>query len=190
MSKPSAARAAVPAPAVKSDEHSRPTVSVACKIPNGLVLQLFEMIEDYEPVMGGGSRKIKKAKPIDGATFTVRGPASPNGQAPRGYLRPAVAGGYAITPNVPADLWDKWLEQNRSAPYVRNGMIFATDRRDETIKEAKGNRDVMSGLEPVNPAGDKRIAKPRVQGVDMVTTAPELVRDGPELSEVAYPDTE
>jgi hypothetical protein len=172
--KAAAAESAPEAPAVHVEKKS-PVVTVACKIPNGLSLQLFRKVEVPEPVQGGGIRVVPRHDRI-GDMVQIRGTAYPRGNPPPGMPpRPIMAGGYALTPNVPADFWDAWLEQNKEADYVKNKMIFAYGDRAKTIGVARDNRELRSGLEPVNMTNDPRQIKPR-PGVDIITTAPELAR--------------
>jgi len=147
-------------------------VTVACKIPTGVVLQLCAKEEYTEEGLNGSRARVRYTKV--GQTFIARGPASPNGQVPRGYVRPAVAGGYALTSNIPADFWDAWLEQNKDNPIVVNQMIMAYGKRATTIGEARDRKDLMSGFEPMNPDGDPRNPKPLLGQVSQVATADEM----------------
>lgn len=133
------------------------TVTVACKLPNGLILRGFRMIESSQQVMGGGTRMVKEA--IDtGMRQVINGIASEHGKP---LLDPEgnpinMAQSFALTYNVDADLWDLWLEQNKNSDVVKNGMIFAHAKPIELRAEAKDKRDLRSGLEPMNPQGDPR----------------------------------
>lgn len=130
------------------------TVTVACKIPNGLHLRVFKMVDAQEPV-SGGTRTVKRAQQ-DGDTVFVRGPAVPFGQA----LQNAIAG-YALTSGIQAEFWAKWLEQNKDHDAVRNGLIFASTKGDEVRGWAKEGERVRSGLEPLQQKDDPR--SPRKQ---------------------------
>lgn len=121
------------------------TVSVACKLPNGLILRVFGMTERYEPVMGGGSRKVEEAAQV-GEAVTIKGYAAPFGKDPK----TPVAGGYAITTGVDADLWDRWLAQNAEHPAVKAGLIFAAERVDYAKKQAEEQAGLKCGLEPID----------------------------------------
>ncbi|MGY0790954.1 hypothetical protein ACW7BJ_16430 [Azospirillum argentinense] len=133
------------------------TVTVACKLPHGLRLRTFTMAETSEPVMGGGFRKVEVARP-DPMTFVIHGAAVPKGVS----AEHAIRGGYAITPGVPKDFWDKWLAQNADSDLVRSGLIFAHERSHYAEDEAKERRDVRSGLEPIDPSNPQA----RVRGVE------------------------
>lgn len=122
------------------------SVSVACKLPNGLALRVFKMIPHSEPVMGGGTRETELAVQV-GDTVTLKGYAAPFGMAPNA----PVAGGYAITSGVDADFWAAWLEQNAEHPVVKNGLVFASERIDSVQKQAKEQAEIKCGLEALDP---------------------------------------
>ncbi len=122
------------------------TVSVACKLPNGLALRVFKMIPHSEPVMGGGTRETEIAVPL-GETVVLKGYAAPFGMAPDA----PVAGGYAITAGVDADFWATWIGQNAEHPAVKNGLIFAAERVDSVQKQAKEQTEIKCGLEALDP---------------------------------------
>lgn len=130
------------------------TVTVACKLPNGLILQLCKMEEFDEPLMGGGFRRGKKAVRI-GEPITVNGCRFPFGTQPD-YR---IVAGYALTENVPAEFWKEWLEQNGDSPVVKNKIIFAYEKIDRVIGVCKENASRLTGLEPINPVGDPRMPK-------------------------------
>ena len=131
-----------------------PTVTVACKVPNGLILRLFNMAEHDEPVMGGGTKTVKKAVQT-GEQVTVAGPATPFGVAPR-Y---PIIGGYAMTPNVDADFFTAWLKQNADHDVVKKKLIFASEKVDSVAAKANDHESVLSGLQPLVPDDDKRIPR-------------------------------
>jgi hypothetical protein len=146
-----------PTPAIR---FSRPvtvgeTVTVACKVPNGLLLRIFAEYTYMDPQQDGTSKPTKAYREIPNKRFAVKGPwAASAGQA---YMRnnSAVAellpGGYALTYGVPKDIWDKWYEQNRDTPLVQKRVIFATTSMAQATIDAKNERAVQSGLEPVDP---------------------------------------
>lgn len=128
-----------------------PTVTVACKIPNGLLLRVFEQVEHSEPVMGGGTQIVKRAVQ-KGPLVKVSGPAVPFGKAPAFHL----AGGYALTPGIDKEFFDKWWEQNADLDAVRNRLIFASDKAETTIKRAEDGEKITSGMQPLDPVKDAR----------------------------------
>lgn len=123
------------------------TVTVACKMPNGLILQNYRMTEQPVPVMGGGMRMEKIAQKT-GPAVKINGPATPVGMAPRAPM----VGGYALTHNVDADVWEQWLANNLESDLVKNKIIFAHEKKADTSAQAREQRSVLSGLEPINLA--------------------------------------
>lgn len=123
------------------------TVTVALKHPNGLILRLFKMEDVQEAVMGGGTRTIKKAMPY-GGSVRIKGYNPRNSKIPL----PAAAGAFALTYNVPKDFWDEWVKQNSDHPYLTGNLLYAVGaRRDAEAMSRERDKDLNSGLEPLNP---------------------------------------
>jgi hypothetical protein len=129
------------------------TVTVACKVPNGIILRAFELINTVEASPNGG-REVKMAQQL-GEDFTVFGPARPHGEQPK----TTVVGGYALTRGIPAELWNKWYEVNKNTDLVRNKQIFAYERLEAVKGNAKEQAKVRSGMEPITPDSDPRIPR-------------------------------
>lgn len=127
------------------------TVTVACKVPNGMILRIFQMHDRDEPVMGGGVKTVPRAVQV-GDAVTVKGPAVPFGQVPAFVI----AGGYALTPGVDAQFFNKWLEQNQDHEAVKNSLIMAADKPDMVRDWAAEHDGNLSGLQPMVPEKDKR----------------------------------
>lgn len=130
------------------------TVTVACKLPNGLILQLSYAEDVSEPVMGGGV-KVSKRYRKGGQQVTLHPARVPFGEIPE-YK---VIGGYSITEGVDAQFFAEWLNQNEDSELVKNKLIFAYERDTTVAAVARENRGVKSGLEPVNPGRDDRMPK-------------------------------
>lgn len=124
------------------------TVTVACKLPHGVELRVFRMETTNEPVMGGGSREVSKAQQV-GESVIIAGVAHPQGGAPRATI---AEGGYALTPGVPKDFWEKWLADNKGSDMVRNGMIFAAGAEGSVRAQSRERKDERSGAERLDPA--------------------------------------
>lgn len=127
------------------------TVTVACKMPNGLILRNFVMTDFAEPVMGGGSRTSQIARQVP-ETYELHGSAVNLTEIGKGNLpNYQIAGGYGLTPGVPLDFWEKWLNDNRNSAIVKNNIVFAYKTeggaRDQAIEKAA----LKSGLEPLDP---------------------------------------
>ncbi len=127
-------------------------VTVACKLPNGLKLRLFEAQEISEPQRDGTSKTIKLWLPTE-ETVTVNGNAVPVGVTAE---HPIVAG-YGLTHGVDKEFFETWLAQNKDSVIVKRGLIFAYEKEDRVRGEAKDRKDVRSGLEPVAQDGDYRM---------------------------------
>ena len=129
------------------------TMIVACRVPHGMMLRTFDVVEMEEPSQTG-MRKFKQAMP-NGASFTARGPGRSmlTGLTPEQVetLHPY---GYAMTQGCPADLWNSWLNDNRRSPYVLANHIFADttmERVRNRAKEYAEGGDTLTGLEPIDP---------------------------------------
>lgn len=141
-------------------------VTVACKLPNGLVLRVFNETKENEPVLGGGSREVKRFVPHEDS-YKINGNAKPFGQD----VDWQIVAGYGLTPNIPRDFFDKWEEQNASAPYVKNSLVFAYERTDDCVSAAKDNKGNLSGLQPLTPDTDPRLPKATRKELGKVETA-------------------
>lgn len=160
------------APAVQVSKSGK-TVTVGCKIPTGLKLQLFRKVQWPEETRGGTIMRDRWDR--YGAHVIVRGPAVPTGTAPKGYRRPAaIVGGYGITPNVDADFMREWMQQNAQNPVVVSGMIFVQNDNASAVDQSKDQRELRSGLEPIVPDNDPRIPKPVDGNVGSIETAEEF----------------
>lgn len=134
---------------VAGKEESTRTVTVACKLPNGITMQLFDWVDVPQPGPGG-IRMVKESVRV-GQRYIINGNRFPYGKMPDFAITDAY-NGYGLTPNIPKEFWDKWLEQNKDADYVKNKLIFAHERQIDAIAEANENRKRRSGLEPIDPA--------------------------------------
>lgn len=134
------------APATGTD-----TVTVACRMPGGLIFDLCEMVEDYEPVLGGGQRKIMKANPLE-VRVVLRGPAR-SMQAMRLGLEveQPLAGGYALTSGVPREHWEKIERDYKTHPALANGLVFACKNDLDAMAEARNRRGTETGMEGIDP---------------------------------------
>ena len=137
------------------------TVTVACKIPNGLELRAMESYEWHEPVMGGGTRPVTLFRQ-KGDSVVVKGPAAPEGV---GIVNP---GGYHMTSGIDADFWAAWLEQNKDTPLVKSHMVYALAREDSAISKGRELADTKSGMERLDPSNLPNV---RVAGLTVQTAS-------------------
>jgi hypothetical protein len=96
------------------------TVTVACKIPNGLVLN------------------------ANGQTVTIAGPI----RAVPGTPAKPYPGGYELTPGVDADLWTAWSREHSDSDALKNGLIFAEPNVGTAAAKAKRLARTRSGFMP------------------------------------------
>jgi len=138
---------------------SSATITVACKIPNGLILQLCKPMDRSEPVLGGGRKNVKEWHPY-GDKVKVHGPARPFGANP--VTR--VVGGYALTEGVPARFFAQWLEQHKDDAVVTNQMIIGHENTEYLVGWAKERKGLLSGLQPLNVTldGKGNLSDPRI----------------------------
>jgi hypothetical protein len=134
-------------------------VTVACKLPNGLICRIFEPRQELDQVVGGGSREVTRHYP-NGQQFVLNGTAREMGQMPRARLANGAPGtsaaqmldtGFALTHGVPKDLWDRWYDANKDADFVRNGLVFAHKQGASVKRQAKEHEALTSGFEPIDP---------------------------------------
>lgn len=161
---------AAPAIAGGTERKAARTVTVACKIPNGLILQLQQPMKQVEQGRSGASEVTINVK--HGERIIVAGPAYPNGQVPKGFKRrPDDADGMALTHKVPADFWEQWIQQNKDADYVKSRMIFAFADVEDVRSRAAEFVKVQSGFQALDPEGDSRVPKPVGNGVSPIEKA-------------------
>ena len=171
--------ATVQAPAVSGVEHRKhsATVTVGCKIPNGLRLQLQHKMERPMPTGRGMENDFQMVgvNVFGGPVHVIDGPAIPAmGGVPDGYRMPRVEAGVALT-EVPRDFFEEWLHQNAKADFVINGMVFAYGDAQNVKAKAREEESRMSGLEPlsrhVDDKGrltDRRVPKPITSSVGRI----------------------
>ena len=135
---------------LKKSTSASTTVTVGSKMPSDFILRLHDNVKKYEPIMGGGTREYTIAIPRNNArAWLVRGNAYAQHLGP-GEL--SIVGGYSLTDGIPKAFWEEWLEQNKQADFVVNGMIFAHAERASAVSESKEKEECKSGLERLNPA--------------------------------------
>jgi hypothetical protein len=169
-------------PKAKPLPASTRSMVVCCKIPNGLQLQL----QTQQPRFlsnrdSSGAEKIEKVNfwVKSGRVYYVHGPAYPVAP-PKGYPKqPMNEGGYALTPGIPVEFWNTWLEQNELADYVLSDMIYAEPSLEDAIARSRENEKTLSGMEPLSTDVDKNgmLTDPRVPrplGHGMTKIAPDV----------------
>lgn len=124
------------------------TVTVACKLPNGIILQLFDMVEQEEVTLAG-ARTIRKAMPnFDREPVHIKGCSSPLGSPI------LLVGGYALTYGVDAQFLAEWMRQHADSDILKSRLLFAHEARDYVEDKAKEQRELLSGLQPMRKSED------------------------------------
>lgn len=139
------------APAAKAAAPSRNTVTVACKLPHGLEICLYELseTEDKKPIMKACSEPVKLA----------------------GANAPDAIAGYGLT-KVDADFWAAWLKANKRHSAIVGEYVFAHEKSADTIEHSQDNEDLRTGfegLDPDNPGkGLVRVPKKEIEAAAAV----------------------
>ncbi len=102
------------------------TVTVACKHPHGLHLDVID---------NGGTRR----------RVTLAGNARSFGAAD------ATVGGYALT-EVEAEHWAAWAERHKDSALLRERIVFATAKPQSTQAQAAEQAAVPAIAPPLDPA--------------------------------------
>ncbi len=102
------------------------TVTVACKHPHGLHLDLID---------GSGNRR----------RVTVSGTR-------REFGKPdTTVGGYALT-EIDADHWAAWVEKNKGSSLLTDRIVFATPKLQSTQAQATEQAAVPAIAPPLDPS--------------------------------------
>lgn len=155
------------APAVRTESKSK-TVTIGCRIPNGVILRLFRMEDFQYPTPGGGFVTQKRAVPIDGREYTITGYAAPAGGLPRNGM-PTI-GGYALTHNIPRDFWEEWCKQNHDADLLKNHLLFCESDRIRAEDHARDHAAVRDNMGPLVEK-DPRNPRPLTTAVSGIQNA-------------------
>lgn len=98
------------------------TVTVGCKLPNGLHMDLR-----------GTGGELNRRVTLNGAN------------------KSEVIGGYGITHGVDKEFFEEWKRINADFPPLKKGLIFAHDKPASAAAQAKEQAELKSGFEGMNP---------------------------------------
>lgn len=148
------------------------TVSIASRLEHDIIIHLDIPREQVETGQFG-SKVITANHPDENNSVMISGKQRPRGEIPENYRLPEMINGCAITRNVPAELWEKWRDEVLKGPgigdAIRNGVI-SVYVDDASLRDgAKDHKDVLSGLEPINPTQDHRVPKPISTQIGRIT---------------------
>lgn len=122
-------------------EYSGDTVSVACKVPMGMILRVHKKVMMPQKTTDGLVRDVPEYHQF-GKEYMVYGPSHPQNMGPHC----TIIGDYAITPGIPREHWELWSQQHRGDMMVINRMIFAYSS-NKIAGAAKEHAELKSGLE-------------------------------------------
>lgn len=90
-------------------------VTVACKMPNGLFLELGEFgQDDYQKhFVWGANANLMSPEDMSRTSERLK------------VAKPLLVNGFALTPGIPREFWDAWMRKHSRATFVRNGFIYA-----------------------------------------------------------------
>lgn len=138
---------------------AKDTVTVGCKVPQGLVLDIYGAPETHRAGI----------TPTAIRSFTLKGSRFPKNDAGVAVKQWNVQGGdagFGITEGVPADFWAAWLEQHKDSELVTNGIVFAVGTVADAEAEAKSRETVKSGMEPIDPDAPQKQGVPGIEKSD------------------------
>lgn len=109
-------------------------------------------MEEYQVPHPNGSFAVARRAVRNGPEYKLNGFAVDLGKLTAGNLpEHLIIGGYGLTPGVPRDFWEKWLEDNRDSALVKNHLIFAQPNEASARDAARERAGLRSGLEPMDP---------------------------------------
>lgn len=122
-------------------EASGDTMSVACKVPMGMILRVHKKVMMPHKTTEGLIRDVPEYHQF-GKEYMVYGPSHPQNAGPHC----TIIGDYAITHGIPTEVWNLWQQQHRGDMMVINRMIFAYSS-NKIAGAAKEHAELKSGLE-------------------------------------------
>lgn len=121
------------------------TCTVGCKIPNGLQLQLYKMVDGFEP-SPQGARPVKVGQKV-GEPVSLNGFSQPLTGEPVSHQ---IIGGFGLTHGVSVEFMEAWFEQNKDLDMVKNGLIFFNEKRNDAEAEARDKKKIPSNMGPLS----------------------------------------
>ena len=155
-------------PSVRRRATGTDTVTVACNLPNGLILQLYTTEENISFLPNGREIKEMLSTPdfslgrwalngmADFATMAQAGRDIPDYRIIKGTTPNT---GYALTSGIPREFWDEWLKRNSKSPLVTGNHVYAMDTEDAAVGIARDFKNEKSGFQGLNQTGDYRVPK-------------------------------
>lgn len=148
-----------PVDEVSGPVSGKDTITIACKLPTGIVMRLNRPIEVRIPMLGRPGEFIvdKMDQPDLDTQYIVAGPL-------RGDVLTTV-GGYALTPGIPRDFAEEWFRQFKDASFVKSGMIFMEGNEQRSRDRAREQEEIRSGYERLNPDFTQKSVRGKIMSV-------------------------
>lgn len=146
-------------------------ITVACKMPKGIIMRIFTKGTMPIPVLGGGIQHVEQSIPT-GEQVRLNGYAVPFGKRPKFEI----IGDFGLTPGVDAKFFKTWLEQNKTSDLVTKGLVFYHQDTNQVRDMADERQELQSGLEPILQDKDPRAARTRNPNLEDVHASDEAPR--------------
>ena len=127
------------------------TVTVACKLPNGLVCSIIDM-DDFKANIDAMKANKPYVQKIKGK-FRLRGYQDARRSDTSGHVETEarhVIGLFGLT-TVPKSQWDEWYDQNKDYPAVKNRLIYAHAQRSSAEAYSREHAELKTGFDPLDP---------------------------------------
>lgn len=114
------------------------TVTVACKLPHGMHLELLNAaghVEERVTIKGARLKTTPAGREITKDHLTTED----------------FGKGFGLTPNVSAAFWERWARENATYPPFARGMIFAQSDIANAEAQAAEMSGIVTGFEPIDP---------------------------------------
>lgn len=135
-------------------KQSRDTVVVGSKLQRALRIRDGQMM-DVGVANPTGGRMTERQWVPNGDTVVIRGTNSLRGFQSDDPNSPN-SDGYALTFNVPEDVWERWEYDNRESLLVLNRLVIGYPKVADVKAETKENRSRLTGMEPLAQEKDPR----------------------------------
>ncbi|WP_215754209.1 hypothetical protein [Acetobacter sp. P5B1] len=126
--------------ALATSSRSGATVTVICRMPSGLVLDLYDdgvlaaRAQATQPIM---------TPPAPKESIRLAGAR----RDPRYHKRENIMLGMGGRTEVSADFWDAWTKQNANYMPLKKGLIFAMPKESDAVARLSELRTELTGLE-------------------------------------------
>ena len=130
------------------------TVTVACKVQNGLRLRIGDFEEETK-IIGGAARtyKIWKSHPKQ---VHIKGPRR-RYEVDTAPIQ--MENGFVLTHGVDADFMAKYMKDNADSDIIQRGLLKVIPKVNDSEAVLRDARDARTGLEPMAQSDDPRQPK-------------------------------